>query len=459
MIGIQVGSHSIFDEGPEHVLDTVQETFGGNALLLYSHDYTHFVGRRTQAQVADHGQGVKDTPGRELTKVWVRRSDERFYRDTCLRHETRPGQEFIDRDVFDEVLEVAHRRGVEIHARILERAAPHLLSNWSRVAETGLGAGHSIQGCWRKPDYVHFWLGTAEDLFAHYDLDGFHFGAERSGPLSRILFYGQVNPGCFCQHCLRAGRDRGIDPDRARAGLARLVELMRAPRKNESVLMQVLRVLLEYPDALAWDRLQHAGREDLFRRIYSAVKGVKPEAKVGWHLYHWNLTFDIFGRANYDPATLAQFSDYIKPCTYQDASAQRLPRAIQLYGKALLQDMPPAAGMEMLLRIMGIDPQSEPSLEELPQRGMSDRSVGRLTASLVEGADGAMDVIPGIGTDVLQTLEPDKAAASSATATRAAIQAGAAGVILCREYDEMRMETLRAVGEVLAEQGLARPSR
>ena len=60
-----------------------------------------------------------------------------------------------------------------------------------------------------------WWLGTVEDVFHNYELDGLQWGAECVGPLSNLMFNGTV-PYCFCEHCRARGKQEGIDVERAR---------------------------------------------------------------------------------------------------------------------------------------------------------------------------------------------------------------------------------------------------
>jgi hypothetical protein len=47
-MGVQLGSHTVFDEGADQCLDTLQKTAGINAVFVYSHGDDRFaiMGRR-----------------------------------------------------------------------------------------------------------------------------------------------------------------------------------------------------------------------------------------------------------------------------------------------------------------------------------------------------------------------------------------------------------------------------
>src|SRR5262245_28749345 len=87
--GIQMGPHTILDEGIERTLDLVAETAGVNAVMPYSHAYNAALVKPLRDR-ADHGVPLTDNTGRRFPLVWVRTHD-RFYTDTTLRHQVVDG--------------------------------------------------------------------------------------------------------------------------------------------------------------------------------------------------------------------------------------------------------------------------------------------------------------------------------------------------------------------------------
>lgn len=84
-VGVQVGSHSMFDEGIDRCLDLLQENAAANAIFLYATGYHGFDRERPLAALAtDHGVEPRDPQTRQLPLVWMK-THERFYRDTFLK--------------------------------------------------------------------------------------------------------------------------------------------------------------------------------------------------------------------------------------------------------------------------------------------------------------------------------------------------------------------------------------
>lgn len=465
LIGVQLGAHSVFDEGVDHVLDLLQETAGVNTLFVYSHTYQGFAKERTQNALAPgHGVPPRDPAEREIAKVWVQPHEE-YYAGTILRHRRSPEtEEYADRDVLAELIEPAHRRGLRVYARTLEgsgHALASFLPNWVKALTVDVyGRTHHLP-CWNNPHYRLWWLSTVEDLFKSYDLDGFQWGAERVGPLSLALFNHRLadgTPFCFCEHCLEKGRADGIDVARARTGFRTLHEFLLELRRGGSlpqdgVLVTVLRILLKYPEILAWERLWRTSKEELAAQIYGAAKMINPGAQVGRHIDHQQSTWDAIYRAGATHAEIAQTCDFLKPILYHDIAGPRvkhwhLGRAQQ----TTLRDFSMAGLLPLFYAVAGLDPQQEPTLDEMDERGFSPDYVYRVTKRFVEGVAGRVPIIAGIGIDVPWQGDHFPSDPEDAyRATRKAFEAGAAGILISREYDEMRVDNLRAIGRAIRE--------
>src|SRR5262249_48339777 len=115
---IQMGPHTMLDEGIDRCLDLIQETAGINALMIYSHTYQGDIRKPAQFLATDHGVPPREMRDRKLPAVWIK-PHEQYYRDTTLRHQIPDGSfEYANRDLFAEVQQPARKRGMKIYARI-----------------------------------------------------------------------------------------------------------------------------------------------------------------------------------------------------------------------------------------------------------------------------------------------------------------------------------------------------
>ena len=449
--GIQMGPHTILDEGIERTLDLIAETAGINAVMPYSHAYNASLTKPLRDR-ANHGVALTDNTGRRFPLVWVHTHD-RYYTDTPLRHQVVDASyEYASRDLFAELARPARSRGMKIYARILESSAMRrVVANYDTVVTRDVNGQATSVACWNHPDYVAFWAATMEDLFRSYDLDGVQWGAERMGPLMNVISPWNDNPpACFCEHCNARGRAAGIDPERARIGYKALHtyvqgQMAGAARPPEGRFGGFLRLLIRYPEILGWEYQYRLGREAICAAMYSRVKAIKPSADVGWHVDHQPSSWDLVYRAELSYEEMAPHADFIKIIVYHNVLSPRigswyLPR----FQKTILGEVPLETSLELYYELFGYDRRVEPSLTELGRRGFTPDYVFRETRRSVASANGRTKIYAGIGFDVPGSPRDDPETIYQATVK--AFAAGAHGIVVCREYEEMQVEHLRAVG-------------
>src|SRR6516165_2288381 len=76
-VGIQMGPHTMLDEGIERCLDLLQETAAVNAIMPYSHGYNNAFIKALRDR-ADHGVSLTDNTGRKFPLVWVKTHDQYY---------------------------------------------------------------------------------------------------------------------------------------------------------------------------------------------------------------------------------------------------------------------------------------------------------------------------------------------------------------------------------------------
>lgn len=462
LIGIQMGPHTMLDEGIERVLDLIQETAAIDTVMVYSHTY-HSNLKKPAAWIADdHGVPPRDLLNRDLPSVWVRTREE-YYKDTVVRHPRRnPAAEYADRDLLAEMIEPARRRGMKVYARILEGSGSLVaerIGGFAEVRVRDVYGRPANTACWNHPDYKSFWRATAEDLFRGYDLDGFQWGAERMGPLMNVILpWNDAPPACFCEHCQARARAAGIDPARAREGFEKLYVYVRGlaaggSKPAEGTFTVFLRHLLRYPEILAWEYQYRRSREDVMRAMYETIKAIKPEARVGWHVDHQPSSWDIVYRAEMSYEEMAPYSDFIKFIAYHDVLGPRIRWwYLERFRKTILGEISLEDSLNLYYDLFGYDRKAEPGLAELETKGFSPDYVFRETKRSVASAAGKTKIYPGIGFDVPWgrnhiPADPEKIY----EAVLRAFEAGADGVVASREYEEMRLANLKAFGRAVRE--------
>jgi hypothetical protein len=261
---------------------------------------------------------------------------------------------------------------------------------------------------------------------------------------------------CFCVHCIEKAREKGIHAERAREGYIALDQWANQPtgdaRKRDGSFVTLWRLLLEYPEILAWDNFWFRSQEEVYGLLYGTVKEANANAQVGWHIMHL-VAMSPFYRADQSYSRLAHVADFIKPSPYNNCAGPRFVQYVKNVQSTIFRDFTLDEVLEIQYKMLHLE--GEPSLRELPTAGLSARYVGQETARAMADVQGTLPIYPGIDIDVPTAIDEKRTQPSDVkAAVLAAFQAGAPGVVLSRKYAEMRLTNLAGAGEALRELNL-----
>jgi hypothetical protein len=393
-----------------------------------------------------------------------------YYGGSGLTFEDLRAPEFPKVDLLEHVIPAARKHGIGTFAWIIEdNHRPLEIPHWEGMYEVdGHGQrakGHPGGPCNRNPRYRALLRGLAEDYLRSYEVQGIMWGSERQGGLLTALGISQSgapsDPGkvtCFCEFCQAAGKAEGIDVARARKGYLEVEAFARACRSGsapaDGYFATFWRLLLAYPEALAWENLWVRGRHELQAELYRHAKSVRPSALVGWHLWH-NVSFSPFQRAEEDYSVLKQFSDFLRPALYNNAAGERMKVFVDGARSGVFRDLSPQQALDLFYAQLGET--GEPAYDRLGPEPLSAAYVERETRRAVQGVAGSQTQIwPGVDIDV--PLSKKKSARCTpegvGQAVTAAFHGGAKGIILSRNYVEMKPENLSAAGSAMRTLGL-----
>ena len=302
-----------------------------------------------------------------------------------------------------------------------------------------------------------FWTGLATDLCKSYDIDGILFFNENNGPLLEALGashaqrIASARATCFCEFHKKAARERGLSFERAHEGFVRLDQFVQnslaGNRPGDGYFVEFWRLLAEYPEIMAWDRLFDEGKHQVLAEVNAAVKAVRPGLQVGFHIEHVNSFNPIF-RATRSYADLAAKSDFLKIVVYNNCGGERYANFIKNVHATVFRDVPP----EELLRFNNhlLNYGNEAGMDGLAQAGLSADYVFRETQRALAGVQGKCKILPGIDIDLPTGANSRKAAPDDTyAATAAGLKAGADGLLYSRKYSEMRLANLAAAGRAV----------
>lgn len=453
-IGIQVGSVSFVDEGVEQVLDILQERGQVNTIYLTTFTY----GR---------GLAGRQVPGQPFPDHGVQQSDETFfhggnyarphpqyYTNTVLKETRAP--DHGDLDIVEKVLPAARKRGLRVVCSCEDQWRSSV-PGFAQAAEVDLAGRPAGTLCLMNPEVRHFWTALVTDLCSSYEIDGILFFNERNGPLLNAVgssHFQQIASGtttCFCAHHRQAAKQHGIDFERALEGYRKLDAFVRASlrgeRPSDGYFVEFWRLLVEYPEIVAWDKLFDQGKHGVLADVRGAVKAVNPKLEVGFHIEHVNSFNPIF-RATRRYSELAEKADFLKVVAYNNCGGERYRRFIENVGSTVFRDVPRQELLRFNNHLLGYG--DEAGLNDLPAAGLSPDYVARETKRALNGVGGRCRILPGIDIGIPTGQHSRKASPDDTyAAVTAALRAGAEGVVLSRKYSEMRLENLAAAGRAV----------
>ena len=437
--------------GPDldRILGDMKDRGGVNALFpfIYSHE-THRAG-------LDHQPGFR---GGNYAIPHMQ-----YYQGATLTYEDMRATELGNVDVLGRAITAARKHGIKVFPFVLEdNHCPEGMPRWTEMYEIDAHGrrvtGHPAGPCKRHPAYRAWLGGVVEDYARSYDIGGMMWGAERGSGFLNMLNLGEASrPTCFCEYCQRQAKADGINVERARQGFFALEKLMAERRANrrpvDGYFTSFWRVLLNYPELIAWENLWVRGRHDLQAELYRRMKASNPALPMGWHVWQ-TVTFNPFLRAEEDYGVYQHFSDFVRPAVYNNCAGERFHAGARSGLAGPYGDLSPEQVTELLYRELDL---KEPPYDKLVKTGFSADYVQREVRRAVDGLAGTKtQVWPGIDIDI-----PVPEGTSQCTpegvkaAVRSAFAGGATGIILSRNYVEMKSENLSAAGDALRELGRA----
>jgi hypothetical protein len=452
MIGIQVGAVSFVDEGTEQVLDILQNTAAVNTLFIATFTYGRGIGGRQPrgSALPDHGKQEYDDNfhgGNFATP------HPQYYHNTAILPEKAPDHPGYD--VLADVVPAAHKRNMKVMCWFEDVIAASV-PGFEQAKEVTLTGRPSTFVCSRNPHARNFWLGMVEDYLRSYDVDGLMWGSERQGPIGNALVANHAGAGagggiaCFCQYCAAAAKKEGINVERAKTGylqLAAWATAVRAgPVPSDGAFVTFWRLLVKYPELLAWERLWNEALNDTYREMYALAHRIAPAKGIGWHIWH-NNSFSPFYRAEQDYAELSRYSDFLKVVMYSFCGGERLAQYVRSTQRSVFADFTPD---EVLAQTYDVMQYHDVPLDQLARTGLAPDYVLRETRRALATAGPNLKIWPGIDIDVPTGANSKKATPDDIyLAVKAAFDGGAHGVLLSRKYSEMRLDSLRAAGKAI----------
>jgi hypothetical protein len=447
LVATQVKAYAWQDEGVDALLDNLQLKGNVNTAFAFTFN-SEATDQSGKIPLPDHGTYGKANP--EIGGAFYD-YDLKYFAETKLR-------DFHAASRFNVIGEVAPKmkaRGMDFFALDYNNTNPNmmrLIPGLTEVAEIDVYGKRTDGACWNQPDYRGLLTGRIKSYLLGYpdQVAGIIWGCERMGPLDNLIGGGWATTGicCFCSYCRAKAKDRGISVERAREGFIRLDKLFAATgdrqRPADGCFITFWRILLDYPEVLAWHRMWHDSYHEVRAELYGTAKSIAPEKPFGFHMVQ-NITFSPFYSAADNYATIRNYADFIKIATYNNAGGGRMAGFIQRLSQTVFADATPEELTPLYYKMMGYD---EAPYGELPAEGLSVGYIARETRRAIADTEHSIRIYPSVDINVpVQPSWKQTTPEGVKAEVRAAFAAGADGIVLAREYTEMWLANLAAAGD------------
>ena len=447
LVATQVKAYAWQDEGIEKLLDNLQEKGNINTVFAFTFlsEPTDVSGR---IPLPDHGTYSKADP--EIGGAFYD-YDLKYFAGTTLK-------EFHAKNKFNVISEVAPKmkaRGMDFFAWDYNNTNANmmrLIPGFTEVAEIDVYGRRTDSACWNNPDYRAQLTGRIESYLSGYadQVAGIIWGCERMGPLDNMIGGGWATTGisCFCQYCRAKARNRDVSVERAQQGFIKLDKLFQAAahdkRPDDGYFVAFWRVLLQYPEILAWQTIWNDSYHEIRSELYGTAKAIAPEKPFGFHIVQ-NVTFSPFYSAVDDYAKIQHYTDFVKIASYSNAGGGRMAGFIKRLCSTVFADATPQDLTPFYYKIMGYN---EAPYDELGPNGLSVNYIASETRRAITDTHHSIQIYPSVDINVPISPGWKKTTPEGVKAEiDAAFDAGGDGVVLSREYTEMWLANLAAAGD------------
>jgi hypothetical protein len=447
LVATQIKAYAWQDEGIDKLLDNLQEKGNINTVFAFT-----FLSEPTDASgkipLPDHGTYSKANP--EIGGAFYD-YDLKYFAGTTLK-------DFHAASKFNVISEVAPKmkaRGMDFFAWDYNNSNANmtrLIPGFAEVSEIDVYGRRTDSACWNHPNYRAQLTGRIESYLSGYpdQVAGIIWGCERMGPLDNMIGGGWATTGisCFCSYCQAKARERDISVERARSGFIKLDALFHAAEKlqrpSDGYFVSFWRILLEYPEVLAWHTLWNDSYHEVRSELYGTAKAIAPQKPFGFHMVQ-NITFSPFYSAADNYATIKEYTDFVKIASYNNAGGGRMAGFINRLCSTIFADATPQDLTPLYYKMMSYD---EKPYDELGASGLSVDYIARETKRAIADTGHSIQIYPSVDINVpiqkgWKETTPDGVKAE----VRASFEAGADGIVLSREYTEMWLANLAAAGD------------
>jgi hypothetical protein len=381
----------LHDEGADRILETLQDSVGCNAVYMTA--LMHYEKRPLHDNYYPHNPVRKRYLAEDAVAYWQPHPE--MYKNSRIKPATSRRDFLKGTDWIQVLVDAAKKAGMKVgiamsHTPLsTERGLEEFQDSIQRDVYGNLlprfvpgrsNTFHAQQLCWNSPDARIYIQALFRDIATHYELD--------MCQVSNFLFFAghpELHPllgvtlgGCFCEHCEREAKAKGLDWGAIKRTVRRYADVMmrNSLEANEDwLLMQRgnssdTMLLLENPEIYQWLQFRCESITNYFKELSEAIHDARPGID-----FRFNTNWRQGEYIGLDVTRVAPYVDSIRSTNYEEQTGDE--QFVLAKGK-WLSNLRRQAGEEMTL-IPSITPRGK-ATADLIKKGI------KLLA--LNGADG-----------------------------------------------------------------------
>ena len=446
--GIQINPLSFVDEGVTECISMLKSRFEINAIFVCTVSWLALkVGRSISFDIdgwPDHGVSSPI----DLKGGAYFRPNPVFYSQTNIKDFYTQDEMFQNNDILHEIISECKKLKISVYVELMEPFFKYEghgsiqtinLPNIVNLLEKDLIGRTGDEPSTFNSNYRNWIKAIIEDQCKSYDIDGVMWCNERCSPLDQLV-QGKY-PTDFSDDFVQFARSRNLDVENIKKAFHDIISTIRDNKNNLSVI-QFLRTLLYNPEVLLWEKLWLENNKNLDKELYGIVKWINKDLEFGLNVWNRNH-FSPIRKAQWPWHETLDYSDWVKPITYQHQAGSIYAKEINHWSKNVLEEPSDKLidGFDRLLSLGSND------WSELVSTSLdTNHYVFSQCKDAVDGVAGRIPVYMGIGVDA-PSHNANQAKCTYDMVYQSVIksvEAGALGLIYSPNYSFMNLKNLDA---------------
>ena len=451
--GIQINPLSFVDEGVRECLLLLKSRFKINAIFVCTVSWLALkVGRSISYDVdgwPDHGVSKPIN----LKGGAYFRPNPIYYSQTNIKEFYTQDEMFQSNDILFEIISECKKLDIKVYIELMEPFFKYEghgsvqtidVPNIVNLLEKDLIGRTGDEPSTFNSNYRNWIKAIVEDQCMSYDIDGVMWCNERCSPLDQII-QGKC-PTDFSDDFVQFALSRNLDVESIKKAFQSILSNINN-NQNKLSYIQFFQLLLYNPEVLLWEKLWLENNKNLDKELYGIVKWINKDLEFGLNVWNRNH-FSPLRKAQWPWDEALDYSDWVKPITYQHQAGSIYAKEINFWAKNIFSESP----QKLINCFNNLLSLGTNNWEELISTSLdTEHYVYTQCKDAVDGVDNKVPVYMGIGIDAPAHNNNQAKCTPKMVyqSVKNSVEAGAQGLIYSPNYSFMKLSNLDASVQAL----------